>query len=277
MTIIKSIKTALDIVDCFTLDSPEIGVTEISKKLGLSKSTVSRILKTLEWGSWVTRVSTNQKYRLGSRVLTLAGIFQSNNDWRTIAICHLKELRDLTDELVTVFVIDGDQRLCVEKLDSSHEVRQFLNVGGRYALHAGSAGKLLLAYLPEEERKRILTRTGLPRISANTITDLTILEKELAGIRGQGYAFSHQERATSISSISAPIRDFKGEVIAALCVSGLDARFAGERLEEFIRLTMMFAERISRGLGWSETKRTAGTARPLPEAEKNTIDIGRRP
>lgn len=250
MQIIKSIKKSLDILNLFTYETPEIGVTEITNKLGLSKSTVSRLLSTLEQGNLVAKVSTNHKYRLGNKVLELASIFLSHTEWRTIAIPHLKDLRDKTDETVTVFVIDGDQRVCIEKVDSPHEVRQFLNVGGRYPLHAGSAGKLLLAYLSREKRKEILLKTGLPRFTSNTITNLKSLEKELARIREEGYAVSHEERARFVSSVATPIRDFKGEVIAALCLSGLTVRFTDEKVAEFIKLTRMAANRISQELGY---------------------------
>jgi len=258
MKIIKSVKTSLNILNFFTYETPEIGVTEISRKLGLSKSTISRLLSTLEQGGLVAQVSTNQKYRLGNKVLELASIFLSHTEWRTIAIPHLKDLRDKTDETVTVFVIDGDQRVCLEKVDSSHEVRQFLNIGGRYPLYAGSAGKLLLAYLSKDKREEILLKTGLPRLTSNTITNLKSLEKELNKICQEGYAVSHQERVPLISSISAPIRNFRGEVIAALCLSGLTVRFTNKKMVEFIKLTKITAERISQELGYKKTQRPNG-------------------
>lgn len=258
MSFIKSIKNSLDILNCFTPKTSEVGVTEISNKLGLSKSTVSRILSTLEKGNLVAKVPTNQKYRLGPKVLELASIFLSNTEWRQIAIPHLRDLRDKSDETITVFVIEGDHRVCLEKLDSSHEVRQFLNVGGRYPLHAGSAGKLLLAHLSREKRREILLKTGLPRFTPNTITNFKSLEKELNNICKEGYAVSHQERATFVSSVSAPIKDLKGEVIAALCLSGLTIRFTNEKMVEFIKLTKITAERISQELGYKKTQRPNG-------------------
>ncbi len=258
MQIIKSVKTALNILNCFTHESPEIGVTEISKKLALSKSTVSRLLSTLEQGNLVAKISTNQKYRLGPKVLEWAGIFLSNTEWRTIALPHLKDLRDKTDETVTIFVVNGNQRVCLEKLDSPHEVRQFLNIGNHYPLHAGAAGKLLLAYLPKEKWKEILSKTGLPRFTSNTIINLKGLEKELNKIQKEGYAISHQERAPFVSSVATPIRNFKGEVIAALCLSGVTIRFTNEKMAEFINLTRITAGRISQELGYKKTRRPDG-------------------
>jgi DNA-binding IclR family transcriptional regulator len=260
MQIIKSIKKSLDILNCFTHETPEIGVTEISNKLGLSKSTVSRLLSTLLQGNFVGKVSTNQKYRLGSKILELANIFLSNTELRNITTPYLRDLRNKTGEMVSIFVMDGNQRVCLEKVDSPHEVRQILIIGGHYPLHAGSSGKLLLAYLPKEKRKEIILKTGLGRFTSNTITNFKKLEKQLNKIREEGYAVSHQERVPFLASVSAPIRDYKGEVIAALCVSGLEVHFADKK--KFIRLTRIVADRISKELGYQGMRKDADEPSP---------------
>jgi DNA-binding IclR family transcriptional regulator len=250
MKIIKSIKTSLAILNSFSKDTPLLGVTEVSKKLGLSKSTASRILSTLEQGRLVAKIPANQKYCLGSKVLELANIFLSGIEWRTHATPYLKELRNKTDETVMVFVMDGDHRVCLEKFEGSHELRPMLNIGGRYPLHAGSAGKLLLAFLPEDERKKILARTGLPRFTSSTIIGAKALEKELLLIRKRGYAISHQERMNFLSSVSVPIRDHSGKVIAAICIDGPTVRFTAEKVKEFKNLGIAAADQISRVIGF---------------------------
>jgi DNA-binding IclR family transcriptional regulator len=250
MKIIKSIKTSLAILNSFSKDTPLLGVTEVSKKLGLSKSTASRILSTLEQGRLVAKIPTNQKYCLGSKVLELANIFLSGIEWRTHATPYLKELRNKTDETVMVFVMDGDHRVCLEKFEGSHELRPMLNIGGRYPLHAGSAGKLLLAFLPEDERKKILSRTGLPRFTSSTITGAKTLEKELLLIRKRGYAISHQERMNFLSSVSVPIRDHSGKVMAAICIDGPTVRFTAEKVKEFKSLAIATAHQISSVIGF---------------------------
>lgn len=250
MKIIKSIKTSLSILNSFSKDTPLLGVTEVSKKLGLSKSTASRILSTLEQGRLVAKNPGNQKYCLGSKVLELANIFLSGIEWRTHATPYLKELRNKTDETVMVFVMDGDHRVCLEKFEGSHELRPMLNIGGRYPLHAGSAGKLLLAFLPEDETKKILSRTGLPRFTSSTITGAKTLEKELLLIRKRGYAISHQERMNFLSSVSVPIRDHSGKVIAAICIDGPTVRFNAEKVKEFKNLAISAAHQISSVIGF---------------------------
>jgi DNA-binding IclR family transcriptional regulator len=251
---IKSIKNGLDILACFSHETPEIGVTDTANKLRLSKSTVSRLLSTLQQGNLVIQVPPYQKYRLGPKILDLASIFLSNFEWRMIAVPHLKDLRDKADETVTVFIVQGNERVCIEKFDSSHELRPVLSLGGRYPLHAGAAGKLLLAYLSPEMRKKILDQTGLPRFTLRTITTLKGIEYELAKIRRDGYAVSLAERALHISSVTAPIRDFAGEVIAALNLSGPTVRFAPEKIKEYIRWVIVTADKISREIGFKANK-----------------------
>ncbi len=199
----------------------------------------------------MVQAPTDQKYRLGPKVLELANIFLSTLDWRAVAAPHLKDLRNKTDETVMVFVIDEDQRVCLEILESSQELRPSLKIGSRFPLHAGSAGKLLLAYLAKEDRRRVLSRTGLPRFTKNTITELRGLEKELDRIRKDGYAVSHQERVPFLSSVSTPLRDSKGQVVAALCVDGLTARFTPKKVKKFIDLAVETASRISWEIGFS--------------------------
>jgi IclR family KDG regulon transcriptional repressor len=257
---IKSIRNCLNVLNCFSSENLEIQVTEISKKLHLSKSTISRVLSTLGQDRFVVKIPTTQKYRLGPKILELANIFYSNTELGTIAKPYLKDLRNKTGETTSIFVIDGDERVCLEKVDSSQEVRAVLRIGSHHPLYAGSPGKLLLAYQPKEVRKEIFKKR-LPRITPYTITKPKLLEEEMSKIRQQGYSISHKERVLFVASISTPIRDFTGAVVAALCVSGPEVRFTNEKQENFIKLAKIAADKISKELGCVE-KRKNGEPSP---------------
>lgn len=252
---IKSIKSSTEILNYFTHDAPELGVTEASKRIDLSKSAVSRILSTLNQARLVRKDPVSKKYRLGPKVLELADIFLMGMKWREVSIPHLKELRNKTGETVAIFILDGDHRVCLEIYQSSHELRSVLNIGGRYPLHAGAAGKILLAYLPEEERRKILAQAGMPKITPNTITDLKDLEKQLTRIRKQGFAVSHQETTDFLSAISAPIKDYSGKVIAAVYVGGPSVRFTNHNIMKFKQLLLATTENISREIGYETLRR----------------------
>lgn len=251
---IRSVQHTVEILNCFTLAHTEIGVTDVSKKLGLSKSTISRLLSTLEQAGFVAKITNNNKYRLGFKAVELGNIYLSSVNLGTVALPYLRELRDKTDETASLFVIDGEYRICIEKLEGSQEVRPMITKGAHYPLHAGSAGKLLLAFLPDERRKKVLSKTGLPSFTEKTITDIRRLETEMGKIKREGYAASDQERASYVSSISAPIRDFKEEVVTALCMSTVKMRFKGKKVEQVIMLVKEIAGKLSKELGYTENK-----------------------
>ena len=247
----KSINRALEILNCFSYEKPEMGVTDISKQLNLPKSTISRLLTALRQHNFVIKSSASQKFRLGMKILKLSGIVKPIMDeWVVLARPHLKDLRDKTNETTALHVIDGDQRMCIEEFPSLNELRPFLSKGGHYPLHAGSAGKLLLAYQSEEKRKEILSKRKLPRFTPNTITNIQDLEKELSNIRQKGFALSYQERATFLSSISAPIRNYENEVIAALCLHGPSMRLTHQKMLNFKYFVIETAAKISKELGF---------------------------
>jgi DNA-binding IclR family transcriptional regulator len=144
---IQSIENNLDILARFSHDTPEIGVADIANKLCLCKGTVLRLLSTRQQGNLVVQIPPYQKYRLAPKILELASIFLSHLGWRMIAIPHLKDLRDNADETVTVFIIEGNERICIEKFDSSHGIRPVLNLGGRYP-HPCRSGREVAFGLP---------------------------------------------------------------------------------------------------------------------------------
>jgi DNA-binding IclR family transcriptional regulator len=171
------------------------------------------------------------------------------DQWIILARPYLTNLRDKTGENVSLSVIDVDQRVVVEEFASLNELRPFLSIGGHYPLHAGSASKVLLAYQPRKKRKEIL-KGKLPRLAPNTITDINNLEEELNNVCQKGYAVSHQERSAFLSSISAPIRNYKKEVISALSIYGPSVRFTPQKLLKFKKLIIENADKISQELGF---------------------------
>src|SRR5690606_9115754 len=144
----------------------------------------------------------------------------------------------------------GDERLCVERIESAQNVRIVARIGRRLPLYAGSAGKLLLAYLPEKRQDEILSRSPLNPFTPKTITSLEALKEELKKIKQQGYAFSDGEWVEDAAGIAAPIFDMKGDILAALTVSGPSFRFTDEKIN-FHKLKVLRAvERISSDLGY---------------------------
>lgn len=215
MEYVRSVERALELMDCFTENRREIGLSELSRLVDLPKATVLRLARTLESKGYLIQQEDNQTYRLGPKVVGLSNVFLSNLDFRMIALPFMKALRDKTQETVTLYVVSGDKRLCVQRVESPHTLRQAINIGDYLPLDLGSAGKLLVAY------------HGLEAIVQGVSVE------EMHKIRKQGFAMSVEEREEGLSSISAPIRNDKGEVIAALSVSGSAFRFTEEKIKQY--------------------------------------------
>ncbi|MCF8567831.1 IclR family transcriptional regulator [Alicyclobacillus tolerans] len=231
---VRAVERALELLDCFSSQRKQMGLSELSRLLDLPKATVLRLARTLESKGYLIQDSENQNYRLGPKVVSLSKEFLSDLDFRLIAIPFMKELRDQIQETVTLYVINGNKRLCVHRVESHHSLRQAVNIGDLLPLNKGSSGKLLVAFLGLE-----------------SVVDGVPLE-ELQEIRDNGYSVSFEEREEGLSSVSAPIRNHNGEVIAALSVSGLATRFAAEKIGQFITKLLRAAEQISYRLGYLE-------------------------
>jgi DNA-binding IclR family transcriptional regulator len=251
----RTVLKAISIVDCFSLERPELGVREVARHLKLASSTAGRLLATLQKAGLVTQSPRMRTYMLGPRVLTWAGRYTGVQDMRAVAFPILDRLRQATRELTTLYVLDGDERVCVERLEGPQNIRAVVGLGERLPLYAGAGGKVLLAFLPLETRRAMLARLVLARFTDKTIRNRARLERELLAIRRQGYATSVAERFAGASAVAAPVRGADGGVIAAINVSGPSDRFRGARQARCIRLVTRAALDLSRAMG-------GGRARP---------------
>lgn len=247
---LKSLTSALNILNSFTFDASEQSVSEIARKLLMNKSKVSRILSTLAAGNLLVKSTSNQKYRLGSKVLELASIYFSKRDLRTIALPYLEELKRETNETVAIFALEGDHRVCLDRLESPQEIRMSMRVGEHLPLHAGASSKLLLAYLPAERREKLIKNKELYKLTPYTITSRETLEKELIKIRKQGFAVSFQERVSLAAAVAVPIVDYAGGVVAGVSIGGPAMRFTPQKVKKYAALAKETADRISRELGY---------------------------
>ncbi len=157
----------------------------------------------------------------------------------------MRDLVDATGETAILTVYNGQEVICIDKVETSLSVRMTLQAGRRRSPHAGASSKALMAYLPEEEIQAIIRDRGLPKLCANTITDPDELVAELARIREHGYAESHEETDLGAWGIATPIRDRKGDVVAAIGIAGPSSRFTNQLVQHWVVLCRQAAQRIS--------------------------------
>ncbi len=226
----------------------EAGVTELARRLGLHKSTASRLLATLEKRGLVEQDEETGKYRLGLVVIRLAERAERTLDLRSIAMAERERLARVTRETTGIGVIDGDQMLTVAQADGPNLVAVADWTGRCVPLHSVAAGKVLLASLPEREVLRFVRR-GLTRFTEHTITELEPLLEELARIRRRGYATAFGEFDQGLNAVAAPVHDARGSVVAAVDVWGPAFRVTPRRVPELVQQVREAAAAVSVRLG----------------------------
>lgn len=225
---LQSVERAITILKSFSLEKPERGVGELSRELGLHKSTVSRLMATLEQGGLLARNPENQRYRLGIDLIGLAAQVVGYMDVREIARPFLRSLADECQESVNLVVLDippasSERDAHVVNIEQfvppERRVTNIGRVGRRMPPHCTAAGQVLLAYLPPSSLEEVLPQR-LEVFTPHTIAHRKQLNRELDVVRRQGYAIVQEELERGLNAIAAPIRDHRGRVIAAASISG---------------------------------------------------------
>lgn len=245
MTLIKSVEKAVDILSCFTIESPVLTVGEITRLTGLNQSTVSRLLATLAGKKCLEQTGPAGRYHLGVKFYQWGSVLRQKGTLSELARPMMERLRDACGEEVSLFALSDGNRICVEAVKSHHGVAKVTAVGTILPLHCGAAGKVLLAYLPVRERRRILHGKPLTRYTPTTITDRAALEASLKQIRRDGYGFSVGEREAGSYSAVAPVMGRKGEIVASLSISGPVFRLSEEQKAVNIQAALNAARDIS--------------------------------
>lgn len=248
---IKVLNKAFSIVDLLFKEGLPLGVADLSSRLGMSASTVHRILDTLKFWGYVDQDPETQVYTLGLRLIELGMAKLHQIDWLKESSYLVKELRNSTGETVHVSILADGEVLCLMKEESPRTIKMSSYVGKRGPLHCTASGKVLLAWLSREERKKIIEKKGLLRFTTTTIIEESALEQELERVREQGFALDRGEHEEEVHCVAAPIRNHVGEVIAALSVSGPSFRIHAENPDpSLVEMVVSTAWKISERLGY---------------------------
>ncbi len=225
-------------------EHPRMGVTDLARNLGLTKSITFRLLHTLEARGFVSRDAEQPIYSLGYRIGVLGERAGQQNTLLAAAKPVLERLRDETSENINLVVREGGQVLVLATLAGRHAMRIFALAGKNGPLHAGGGSLLLLAWAPPAVQEEVLARR-LDQFTADTIIDPALLRQRIDRIRTQGYNISINDLDEGAFSIAAPIRNASGAVIAALSVAGAIARLDADRQKQFLTMVREAANEIS--------------------------------
>nr|WP_244345250.1 IclR family transcriptional regulator [Thermus thermophilus] len=258
--VIRSVKKAIELLDLFTEERPEWGVTELAQALGLPKATVHGLLCSLVEGGVLHRLPSG-RYRLGWRIPLLNRVLMESVPLRLEARPRMARLAELYGETVHLAVLERGRVLYLEKQQGNRAIQvNITGVGAYLYAHASALGKVLLSGLSEKEVIAVVRTHGLPALTPNTITTLEELLSELRGVRERGYAYDLEEYLPDLCCVAAPIRDHTGEVIAALSFSVPKYRFL-EMKQAYRNVIVEAAKEISEALGYEEARGRRGYVR----------------
>jgi DNA-binding IclR family transcriptional regulator len=190
------------------------------------------------------------RYYLGIKLFILGDKARANLEIRKVATPLLKKLKETYDETVHLTVLENDEVLYIECLESSRLLRTFSVLGYRAPLHCTAVGKAMMAYLPEEDINRVFRTKGLTKFTKNTITDKRRLLKELKSIVNKGYSVDNIEHEQGVRCVGAPIRNHKGEVFASISVTWPSQRLNLNQVPQIAKTVIATANEISRRLGY---------------------------
>ncbi|MHB9859424.1 IclR family transcriptional regulator [Streptomyces sp. YIM S03343] len=216
----QSVDRALRVLPLLAEGPADLG--RVAGHLGVHKSTALRILRTLHEHGLVYRQS-DQRYRLGVRLFALAQEAVENLDVREIAHPHLERLGAECGHTVHLAVYEDGEVLYVDKVDSRHPVRMYSRIGSPLAITVAAVAKVLLADLPEAERRTVAERLDYPRHTPRSTPDAAAFLTELAAVREQGWAVDLGGHEKSVNCVAAPVRGADGRVVAAISVSAPSA------------------------------------------------------
>jgi IclR family transcriptional regulator, KDG regulon repressor len=233
---VRAAERALDILLCFTKET-ELGLTGIATKTKLNKSTVFRLLATLEGKGFVKRDPRSDKYQLGTRVWELAGNFYQSSDPAMLFLPEMEQLRNSLDETISLYIRDGAERIRVQAVESNQAIRRVAPIGVRMPILVGASGKVLMAFTQESDCKRLLAESNM------SASEQALYLSQLKEIKQRGYALSVEEREAGTAAISVPIFHRDGHLIAALAISGPISRMSADQMLTFVAHLQEAAER----------------------------------
>jgi DNA-binding IclR family transcriptional regulator len=255
---ITALQRGLRLLQLFSESPHGLTAKQVAGRSRLPVSTVHRFLANLE-GSGFLNCSGDGVYHLGIACFAIGHVALGQLDIRRVSQPYLQELNRQTRETIHLTVRHGLTAVYVEKLDSPEQLRIHSRIGAAVPLYCTAVGKVMLAYMPDDEREKVLPQLSLQCLTPNTVSNLQELDAELYRVRKNGYACDLEEHELHIRCVAAPIWDHDGSVNASLSITAPVVRMAVTRLRQLAPLIQTAGLQISRELGY----RTASYHAPV--------------
>ncbi|WP_107949674.1 IclR family transcriptional regulator [Lysinibacillus parviboronicapiens] len=220
----SSLHKAIKVLKAFTKEEPNLSLTELSKKTGISISSLQRFVSTFVYEGFLHKDERTKRYQLGHSLLYLGNLVKQESSLIIVAEPILKKLNEDMGESVSMNIIDGLERRCILNYDSTYPLSTKMYVGDTSPLYAGASSKTLLAFMPNVEE--YVEHMSLEPITDRTILSKDLLLEELQQIRSQRFAKSSSERVRGACSVSAPILNASHQIIASVTLVIPEVRYS---------------------------------------------------
>lgn len=226
---IQVLEKAIQVLNYLSQSKEPIGVSELARRVDMPKATVFRILKTLEKYNYVSFDAKAQVYRLGWATLPLSKGFLEKLDVRELAHPYMVEVQKALNQSVNLFIADGENRVCIERVQSDHPLRSVMRIGTVYPVYQGASGKVFKAFLAGQEG-----------------------EAEQKILASKGYILTRGERVADAGSIAVPLFNYRQKMVAVLAISGPVSEYSEEKVAHFATVLMEAGAKISEQLGYDK-------------------------
>lgn len=251
---VQTVEKALEIIELLTGNqySDGVSISELSKELDLGKSTVHRIIETIEAKGYIHQDNDTKKYHLSWKLFELGNSIPRRRNLFTMDTTLLQALCDKFQETVNMGVRVDDSVVTIHKINPTSSLIANLQIGTREALHATAMGKALMSQMTREEIVKLLGTGPYEQFTSKTIKDVDQLTENINIIRGRGYSLDDEEYSAGLTCISVPLKNYRNEIVAAISISGATIRMTEDKLNEIQKELKHVAERLSAYLGWQE-------------------------
>ena len=250
---VQTVMKSIEIINYLTRESTGQGVSisELSRVLGMGKSTIHRILDTLQFYGYVEKVGEANRYRLGWELYKIGQVVPQQNQLINIDQRLLLELSNKTQEVVNLGILKQNETVLLSKIEGAQNaLRVNMNPGEYEAIHATAIGKMMISELDADQIKELFDNAeSLPTYTPNTISNISDLIKEEQLTRQRGYSIDAEELCIGLYCIAMPLRDYSGKIIAAVSVSTPTARMNEEKKSLILTSLSEATKKISESLG----------------------------
>ena len=247
---VPNLERALRILELLSDNPAGLTVTQITDILKISRNSIFRITSTLLDAKYITRDDNTKVFQLSQKLLTLGYAAIGDQTLIEKALSHMRNLRDLFGETVPLGILHGNEGLVIEEISGTHSFRFVLEPGRRFQLHTSAPGKAMLAFLPEDEREKIIKSIQFHKYNERTIDNADEYRRRLEEVRIKGYSIDFAEEIEGMHCVGAPIFDRRGYPIAAIWITGPSIRLEISKLDNIGTKVKKYADNISGNLGY---------------------------